>query len=268
MNKKWIYSLWTAMFFISLVGCSNETVEEKQDHKAENQAEGQQAHWSYEGEAGPIHWGELDPAYAPCVNGQEQSPIHIETAKVVAGQQAEDLEIKYVPMQVSVVNNGHTIQANVKTNESAIKIAGKEYMLVQFHFHKPSEHQVDGKNFAMELHLVHKNEKDQLAVLGVLVKEGAVNETLSNMWKELPQKETSQAITFAEPIDLVKLLPTNQQSFRYNGSLTTPPCTEGVKWVVFEEPIEMSKEQIEAFGKIFPDNHRPVQPIHQREVMS
>ena len=147
-----------------------------------------------------------------------------------------------------------------------IVVDNKEYKLVQFHFHTPSEHQFNGKNFAMELHFVHKDENNQLAGLGLMIKEGTENTYLKKAWNVLPTEKTIENVKLAEPIDLMSLLPKNKNSFRYNGSLTTPPCSEAVKWVVLKEPIEMSKEQIDKFRKIFPDNHRPVQPLNEREV--
>ncbi len=225
------------------------------------------AHWSYEGETGPEHWGELDAKYSACGNGSEQSPINIESSHVKTKKKLEGIKIQYEPTAFSLINNGHTVQANAKTDHNSIAVEGTEYKLAQMHFHTPSEHQLNGKNYDMELHLVHKAENGKTAVLGVLIKEGKENEKLAPIWSVLPKEETEQEIAVKEPVDLPALLPKNQTSFYYEGSLTTPPCTEGVEWIVLQQPIEMSKEQIGAFKEIFPDNHRPVQPINKREII-
>jgi carbonic anhydrase len=179
----------------------------------------------------------------------------------------ENIQIQYKPTPFSLVNNGHTVQANASTPANSIVVEGKEYKLAQFHFHTPSEHQFNGEHYDMELHLVHQDANGKLAVLGVMIQEGKQNEKLASVWEALPQEETENDVSVDEPVDLQALLPADQTSFHYNGSLTTPPCSEGVKWIVFEQPMEMSKEQIQAFQQIFPDNHRPVQPLNEREII-
>ncbi|WP_255298406.1 carbonic anhydrase [Brevibacillus dissolubilis] len=225
-------------------------------------------HWSYEGEGAPEHWGDISPDYATCVNGKEQSPINIETAKVkptgTGGGQA--FTLSYKPTPFTVINNGHTIQANPEDPHNIITIDSESYQLAQFHFHTPSEHQLNSQNFALELHLVHKNAQGHLAVLGVMLKEGAENPTIAKIWSGMPKTEDTEDVELVEPIDLNTLLPEDRKSFRYNGSLTTPPCSEGVKWTVLEQPIEMSREQIAAYQAIFPMNARPVQPVKERVV--
>ncbi|WP_235867351.1 carbonic anhydrase family protein [Priestia abyssalis] len=135
------------------------------------------------------------------------------------------------------------------------------------HIKEKALHQFNGEQYDMELHLVHQDANGKLAVLGVMIQEGKENEKLASVWDLLPKEETEKDISVKEPVDLQALLPEDQTSFHYNGSLTTPPCTEEVKWIVFEQPIEMSKEQIQAFQRIFPDNHRPVQPLNEREII-
>ncbi|WP_028403315.1 carbonic anhydrase [Ectobacillus panaciterrae] len=263
-KNKLAYSVLSISLSLLLVACSSSaTVAPKEEkvQKENKSTETHKAHWSYEGDTGPAHWGDLDPANSACVNGKEQSPINIEISQAKADEKLEKLEIHYIPTEFSLVNNGHTVQANPKTTDNSIVVDGKEYKLAQFHFHTPSEHQFNGQNFDMELHLVHKDASGQLAVLGLMIKEGASNLSLEKAWAALPKKETTEDVKLKEPIDLMSILPKNQQSFRYNGSLTTPPCSEGVKWIVLEQPIEMSKEQIDTFRKIFPDNHRPVQSV-------
>lgn len=267
--KQLIYLFLTVCLSVTLAACSGQTMESKSEVEpvAKTEHGEETPSWSYEGETDPKYWGELDPSYASCVDGREQSPINIEFSQVKASETVEHLDIQYESTVFSVVNNGHTVQANTELESNKISIGGKEYTLRQFHFHTPSEHQFNGQQYDMELHLVHQNENGELAVLGMMIQEGNKNELLQTVWDVLPEEKTEEAITVNDSIDLKKLLPQNETFFYYNGSLTTPPCTEGVQWMIFEEPIEMSKEQIEAFQQIFPDNHRPVQPLNEREVL-
>lgn len=223
-------------------------------------------HWSYEGDTGPEHWGSLDPSFAACANGTEQSPIDIELKNVKVNKTVGKIRINYKPTAFTIMNNGHTIQANDASGSNSIIVDGEKYKLIQMHFHKPSEHEINGENFMMEGHLVHKNKTGNLAVLGFLIKAGNENEQLAEMWAKLPRQETESDIALDNLIDLVQLLPNDNKVFRYSGSLTTPPCTEGVKWAVLKKPIKMSQEQIDTFGTIFPHNNRPVQPINDRIV--
>ncbi|TWI57963.1 carbonic anhydrase [Halalkalibacter nanhaiisediminis] len=271
MNKK-ITSFFFIAFF-ALAACSqqteNTTVSTESDNESQKEQEAHSeklAHWSYEGESGPEHWGELDPTYSTCVDGSEQSPINIEFSQVDTSESIENIEIKYEPASFSLVNNGHTVQANATELNNGIIVEGQEYQLVQFHFHTPSEHQFNGQHYDMELHLVHQDINGKLAVLGVMIQEGKENENLASVWDDLPKEETENEIPINEPINLQNLLPEDQSSFHYTGSLTTPPCTEEVKWIVFKQPIEMSKEQIQAFQEIFEENHRPVQPLIERDI--
>lgn len=223
--------------------------------------------WSYEGKTGPKYWGELDPNFKMCSAGKQQSPINIELSQVNMEARPNILEIQYTPSAVSVINDGHTIQANVHSEINRILLGGQEYTLQQFHFHTPSEHQLNGKNKAMELHLVHTNQVGESAVVGLLIEEGQENMNFKTMWEQLPEKKTEIAMAVIDPIPLNNIFPKDHIIFFYTGSLTTPPCTEEVKWIVFKEPIQMSKEQITAFRQIFPDNHRPVQPLEGRKIL-
>ena len=269
------YLLLMSLSILGLGACSstspdvakNETANEdmaKEEKKESNEVH--TAHWTYEGKNGPEHWGNLNPDFAACTNGKEQSPINIETSRVIDDKKTEDLVINYKPTAFSLTNNGHTIQGNALNSDNSIIVDNKEYKLEQFHFHTPSEHQFNGKNFDMEVHFVNQNADNQFAVLGLMIKQGASNPYLEKAWNILPPEEITEAVKLTEPIDLMGLLPKDTDSFQYNGSLTTPPCSEAVKWIVFEEPIEMSKEQIDKFRNIFPDNHRPVQSLNEREV--
>lgn len=275
MKKNLLYPFLVVSLSFLLVACSDQTKEttipkkvevtDMQDNKTIHNVP--TAHWSYKGETGPGHWGELVPAFSACIQGNEQSPINIEFSQVKASEGSENIEIQYKPTPFSIVNNGHTIQANAATPSNNIVVEGKEYKLVQFHFHTPSEHQFNSQQFDMELHLVHQGTNGELAVLGLMIQEGIENENLAPVWDALPKDKNEKDISIKEPVDLQALLPSDQTSFHYNGSLTTPPCAEEVKWIVFEKPIEMSKEQIQAFQQIFPDNHRPVLPLNKREII-
>lgn len=258
MNKKFIYPIFSTCLLLSLAACSSETEKQTTDV--------QSASWSYEGKTGPEYWGELEPTNAVCMNGEEQSPINIETAKTKKDDKVEELKFNYSPTNISLVNNGHTIQGNPDALDNSIVVDGEEYKLAQFHFHTPSEHQFNGQSFDMELHLVHKSANDELAVIGLMINEGVANPALEQAWKVLPEEVTTTDVKVTDAIDLMKLLPEDKQNFRYEGSLTTPPCSEEVEWIVLEQPIEMSEEQIDSFRQIFEDNHRPVQPLNDREV--
>jgi len=219
-------------------------------------------HWTYEGEGSPDKWGELSADYRICSQGKTQSPIDIK------GAQAEELspiDFSYSGIKTAkVLNNGHTLQVNY-SNGSMISMNGKEYDLVQFHFHAPSEHSIDGKLADMELHFVHKNGDGKLAVVGVLIKKGAENETIAKLWANLPGKagDTTDVKTAFNASDL---LPVEKGYFNYSGSLTTPPCSEGVNWLVLKNPIEMSEAQIKAFTGVIGKSNRPVQPINKRKL--
>ena len=273
--KKVIHLLSAAILVSALAACSQHapktvepetktvsvTEEQAQEHDLQSTA------WSYEGATGPGSWGELDQQYAACVNGSEQSPINIELSEAETNKTIEEVNIQYEPTTFSVINNGHTIQANTASVTNKIILDETEYQLVQFHFHTPSEHQFNGQPYEMELHLVHQNESGELAVLGVMIQEGNMNEYLQPVWAALQEEITEEDISLSEPVQLQTLLPKDPTFLHYNGSLTTPPCTEEVEWIILEQPIELSQEQIQVFQQIFPDNHRPIQPLNEREVI-
>ncbi|MFZ3073365.1 MAG: carbonic anhydrase family protein [Thermodesulfobacteriota bacterium] len=221
-------------------------------------------HWTYEGEGSPDKWGELSPDYATCSQGKTQSPIDIKEA---AQEELTPIDFSYSAIKTAkVLNNGHTLQVNYD-NGSMISINGKEYDLVQFHFHAPSEHTVNGKPADMELHFVHKNGNKKLAVVGVLMVKGAENETIAKLWANLPKNANDSADVKAA-FNAGDLLPVEKGYFNYSGSLTTPPCSEGVNWLVLKNPIEMSESQIKAFAGIIGKSNRPVQPVNKRKLKS
>jgi len=227
----------------------------------------QAAHWSYEGEARPEHWGELESEFDTCETGKFQSPVNIDHTKIVRSGEVKPIEPHYGKLaNAAVINNGHTIQVNVTGEDNYIMLEGQKYKLLQFHFHHPSEHQIDGKNAEMELHFVHENDKGEKAVVGILIHPGQANAVFADLWNHLPEQASEEALPLSSPIDLSVLLPKDLHSVHYDGSLTTPPCTEHVNWNVLEQPIELSQEQIDRFAKLFPDNHRPVQQLGDRTL--
>ena len=217
------------------------------------------ARWGYHGDIGPAHWGSLDPAFATCTRGSAQSPIDL------AGTQSRTqppIELDYGPRAAEIVNTGHTIQVNVAAG-SGIMVEKVRYELLQFHFHRGSEHTVAGVRFPLELHLVHRSEDGAFAVIGVLYREGAASGALAPIWNLLPS-EPGTAVALPDTVDVAALLPDRHTTWRYTGSLTTPPCTEGVSWAVMADPMTLSAAQIEAFGAIYDGNYRPLQPLNDR----
>jgi len=226
--------------------------------------EEKEIHWSYKGETGPEYWGTLKPEFATCSQGKHQSPIDIKKSYKTT---LEPIKFFYKPMQLKIINNGHTIQVNAQEGNSII-IDGEKYQLAQFHFHSPSEHKVKGKSYDMELHLVHKNKTGDIAVVGVFLKEGKPNNTIEKIWKNIPTNINEEKIAENVYINPYNLLPKNKGYYIYYGSLTTPPCTEGVTWIVLKKPIEVSKKQIEKFRIIIgEDNNRPVQNLNKRFIL-
>lgn len=222
----------------------------------------QAVHWSYEGEEGAENWGGLSSEFALCGSGKEQSPINLTQA---AFSDLENIEFHYGQSAIQILNNGHMVQVNYDEGSSAT-IDGEVYNLVQFHFHAPSEHVVDGKSFPAEMHLVHKNAAGKLAVVGILIAEGKENAAFSPVWENMPAEET-EAIDTGASINALDLLPADTLVYRYSGSLTTPPCSEGVLWSVMQSPVEMSAAQIAAYTSIFEGTNRPIQALNERVLI-
>ncbi|HEY5673636.1 MAG TPA: carbonic anhydrase [Malonomonas sp.] len=220
-------------------------------------------HWGYSGAGGPAHWGVLQPEFKMCGEGQQQSPINIvDTVEA----DLPELTFNYVATNLELVNNGHTIKANYAPG-SSIRVGGDEYKLLQFHFHSLSENAVDGKLFPVEAHLVHANSAGELAVVGVLFDEGAANPLLEKLWRYTPSRANS-TMAVASTISVTELLPASADYYGFSGSLTTPPCTEGVRWMALKQPVTASAEQISKFRSFFGDHdtNRPVQPLNGRIV--
>lgn len=227
------------------------------------EGQGKEAHWGYEGEHGPAHWGEMKAEYKQCQAGLEQSPVDIGDA---TKSDLAKIEFNYKPSPIKIVNNGHTIQVNY-SGDSTIKVGSQVYKLVQFHFHSPSENTVKKKAYDMELHLVHKNDQGELAVVGVLMQDGAANKTLDPVWANLPKEINKEAVLTAQ-INAADLLPAKQAFYHFKGSLTTPPCSEGVQWFVMKDPTTVSSQQVKTFVATVGNNARPVQALNQRAVVA
>ncbi|WP_324188090.1 carbonic anhydrase [Nocardia higoensis] len=227
-----------------------------------NQAdEASPPHWDYEAE-GPDHWAEIDRGYAVCGRGTTQSPIDLADHTPV--DTAEHIDIVYGPVSaLELVNTGHTVQANLPADsKQRIVIGGREFALSQFHFHAPSEHTVDGAFADMELHLVHSDATGGLAVLAVLLAVGQ-HSPFTSVLTDLPHTGDTRALG---PVDLRTFLPADLTQFRYTGSLTTPPCTEGVAWTVLRNRVTVGADEVARFRALFPHNNRPAQPLNGRPV--
>lgn len=225
-------------------------------------AQASELHWTYEGEEGPAHWGSLSEDFAACGVGTMQSPIDISgTASGGAGE----LGFDYRDTVLDIVNNGHTVQVNIASDSTAT-LAGRSYKLLQFHFHSPSEHTVGGRHMDMEAHFVHRNDEGKLAVVGVFLEAGGANAALQPVWDNMPAMK-GKATADGVAINAANLLPASHGFTTYSGSLTTPPCSEGVTWFVMKTPVAVSPAQVDAFRAIMPANARPTQPLNGRMVL-
>ncbi len=219
--------------------------------------------WGYEGNIGPSHWGELSPAYAMAKLGKKQSPIDIPSS---APLNPPDLVFDYKPGALQLVNTGQTIQANCNVG-SYLKVDGMLYRLVQYHFHNPSESTLDGQATPMEIHLVHMNGQGEIAVVGGFMVEGPQSKAYAPIFDNMPS-ETGDPVDVEDVmVNPVDLLPVERTYWRYDGSLTTPPCSEGVKWFMLKQPIEVSAKQIAMFKALYTGNARPVQPMNGRKFI-
>ncbi|MDJ0716414.1 MAG: carbonic anhydrase family protein [Prochloraceae cyanobacterium] len=219
--------------------------------------------WDYD-QNGPSMWGEIAPDFKVCEMGTQQSPINLESKSAIHTQ-LNDLTFDYHLSALHIVNNGHTIQVNPDHNNH-LTLATDKFDLLQFHFHHPSEHVIANEHFPMEAHFVHRNSQGELAVVGIFIKEGRENHVLKTFWEQMPEKKGPSRLVNGH-VNIHQLLPNKKASYRYMGSLTTPPCSQIVRWIIFEEPIEASSEQIQAFAKIYPHNNRPVQPNNHRMII-
>ena len=227
-------------------------------------AHGGDVHWTYAGETGPEAWGKLKPEFNLCAIGKRQYPINIEDSSSLQGP-AEPLQFDYRPSSAAVVNNGHTIQVDVQ-GENTITVRSSTFRLLQFHFHSPSEEQINFKRFPMVAHLVHKNAEGQLAVVAVLLEAGVANALIDKVWTYMPLEASDRVRMPQDLLNLNELLPADQRYYQFMGSLTTPPCSENVLWMVMKQPVSVSRSQIKLFTQIYPNNARPVQQLNGRTV--
>jgi carbonic anhydrase len=219
--------------------------------------------WAYDGDNGPEHWASLNKRNETCADGKAQSPVDLKWHKP---SKSEKISFNYKPTAVHVENNGHTIMAAFDAGDY-VTYNGKKYELTQAHFHTPSEHTFSGKTHPIELHFVHKTDKGEYLVLAAEADEGEANPMVAKIWAAIP-KEKNLASDTEVVIKPEEMMPTTHTHYGYSGSLTTPPCTENVHWVVFNTPITMSADQIQAFQNLYPQNARPIQPLNKRKVQN
>jgi carbonic anhydrase len=222
---------------------------------------GHDIHWAYAGDTGPESWGRLKPEFQQCMVGKRQSPIDIREGIPV---QLDPIQFDYRPTNFRVFDNGHTVQVNLEPGNS-ITVQGKRYDLLQFHFHRPSEERINGRQFDMVAHFVHKDSEGKLAVVAVLMDQGKAHPMVQLVWNNLPLEKGMEQVA-SQQIDLNLMLPEQRQYFTYMGSLTTPPCSEGVLWMVMKQPAGVSREQVAVFSKLYPMNARPIQQAAGRLI--
>ena len=257
------YGIFLVALFASLVSFAQESTRTGQNltHKMAGD-EQNRLHWGYLGIEGPEHWGLLTKKYATCETGSKQSPIDIPTKGL--NHRQETLDFHYNTSELHEMNNGHTVQVSHKSG-CHVELNKRSYNLRQFHFHEPSEHHIDGKAFPMEMHLVHQDETGHILVIAVMMETGPEHPVFKNLWNWLPDqigKETSVPMR----VSLREALPANTEHYSYSGSLTTPPCSEGVQWLVLTTPIKVSEQSLKKFSAIIGDNARPVQPLENRRI--
>lgn len=219
-------------------------------------------HWEYHGAHGPAHWSELDGTFEACAKGLRQSPIDIRHATAAP---LPAIEFSYGRVSPTIVNNGHTVQVNLPSGQG-ITVEGQHYELVQFHFHAPSEERLQGKATAMVAHFVHRDAQGRLAVVAVLLQPGRPQAAFESVLSHLPAHAGETLTVDGLELDLAAMLPADRRYYDFDGSLTTPPCSESVKWMVLKQPVTLSARAIRQFRALYPANARPVQPLNGRAV--
>ncbi len=222
-------------------------------------------HWSYSGDTNPKDWGKLDPSFSACGAGKHQSPVDIKS-KDAKPSDLPALQFNYKDAPLSVIDNGHTVMINYPPG-STLNVGDHVYALKQFHFHHPSEGHVDGKSHPLEVHLVHSDDAGNLAVVAVFFDQGADNPEIAAIWPNIPKEKDKNADVSSVTINAKDLLPADHAYFTFSGSLTTPPCTEGVMWYVLRTPSHMAESEVKAFAKLYPHDNRPIQPLNGREIL-
>ncbi|MEO8159221.1 MAG: carbonic anhydrase family protein [Betaproteobacteria bacterium] len=222
--------------------------------------------WTYGGKTGPDKWGKLESGFAECNLGQFQSPIDIPDAKTRKGD-FQSLLFNYKPTPLKIVDNGRTIQV-IYAPGSFVSVEDNRYDLLQFHFHKPAEEKIDGKGHDMDVHLVHRGQDGKLAVIAVLLDAGKENKLLKTLMENVPKEKGKETTVGTVTISAVDLLPESKGYYRFPGSLTTPPCSESVTWIVLKTPAQVSADTIARFSRLYPMNARPVQPLNGRDIQA
>ena len=230
---------------------------------AADSAKAEGHHWSYSGENGPDHWQSEDAAFATCGVGKHQSPIDIEKTVV---KDLPALTFDYQDVALKVTDTGHSFQVNAAKGSGGFTVGNDRYEFLQVHFHEPSEERVHGAQSSMVAHIVHKNAKGELAVVAVLIRTGKSNEFLKPIFDNFPAKGTTETVVAGKSVNLTQLLPAHRGYYTFEGSLTTPPCTENVRWFVLKTPVEASEEQVKEFRARYAHNSRPTQPLNARVV--
>jgi carbonic anhydrase len=226
-------------------------------------AEGAAPHWSYSGETGPEHWGFEDPSFAICGMGKHQSPINIERAVV---KDLPELKFDYKDTALKVTDTGHSFQVNAESGSGGFTVGDEHYDFVQVHFHEPSEERVHGKHYSMVAHIVHKNAKGELAVVAVLIRAGKTNEFLKPIFDNFPAKGSAETDVAGKTVNMGKFLPEHHGYYTFDGSLTTPPCSENVRWFVLKTPVQASEGQLKEFKARYRHDNRPTQPLNGRVI--
>jgi carbonic anhydrase len=225
----------------------------------------EQHHWSYRGSTAPAKWSMLEPDYAACGIGKLQSPIDIRDADAERAD-LPAIDFDYKPSPLKIIDNGHTIQVDYAPG-SSITVEGRRYELVQFHFHRPSEEKINGKGADMVAHLVHRDSDGHLAVVAVLLEAGRSSSLIETLWKNLPKEKGREREVPGVQVNAADLLPANKAAYyTFTGSLTTPPCSEGVTWLVLKARTSISKAEVARFAHLYPMNARPTQPVNGREI--
>jgi carbonic anhydrase len=220
--------------------------------------------WSYSGANGPEHWSDLSPDFAACNGGKKESPVDLGNAH---SAKLPSIHLNSRPAPLRFVNTGFFIRQNYAPgNGNTLTVGDKTYELQQLHFHHPAEEAINGKHYPMVAHYVYQNKEGQFAVLGIPIKQGRTNRLVTTLWEHLPTQPGKEVDADGIEINAIQLIPAKLSYYRYEGSLTTPPCTEGVTFYILDTPAELSKEQIDRYGQLYPDDARPIQPLNGRVV--
>lgn len=240
--------------------------DKKQQSKASPPLKEQEVEWGYSGDYAPKYWDKLSPEFALCGTGKNQSPIDLRDKNALGTQGLSGLDIAYKEVPLKIINDGHAVQVNYPLG-SYIKVGEQRYELMQYHFHTPSEHYKEGFAYPMEIQFVHRDGDGNIVIMAVLFQEGERNPNLNALLARLPKEVGKEMLHREVRLNPATFLPANTEFYKYNGSLTTPPCSEGVYWMVFKQPIEASAGQIRQLSTLMGENARPVQPLFARDLL-